>query len=120
MSEQPDESEQESSAGSPTGPRPLPPFDQSEILEPPVVPVERPELNHKAVWSVVLGLLIVLPSVGLGLFAGLVSITSAVHARREIEKSKGMQRGDQLAQIGMSIGALLLIKSATLFLLHSA
>lgn len=120
MSDEPNESDDKSAAEPAAVPRPLPPFDQSEVLETPVAQVDKPELNHKAVWSVALGILILLPSVGLGLFAGLVSITSAVHARREIEQSKGAQRGDQLAQIGMSVGALLLIKSALLFLLHSS
>ena len=120
MSDQPIEPDHESEASPSIGPRPLPQFDESEILETPVVQIDEPELNHKAVWSVALGVLIIVPSVFFGLFVGLVSITSAVHARREIAKSKGLQRGDQLAQIGMSVGALLLIKSAALFLLHSS
>lgn len=118
MSDQPNDQDPESGAASSSGPKPLPPFDESELVETPVVPIDKPEMNHKAVWSVALGILIVIPSVGLGLFAGLVSITSAVHARREIEQSKGGQRGDQLSQIGMSVGALLLIKSAAFFLWH--
>lgn len=119
MIEQPNEPGDEPGDEPPVGPRPLPPFDESEILDTPVIQVEEPELNHKAIWSVAFGILIFVPSIALGLFAGLVSITSAIHSRREIALSKGTQRGDQLAQIGMSIGALLLIKSALLFFLHN-
>lgn len=119
MTNQQNDPLEEPSAESSTGPRPLPPFDDAEVIAAPVNEVERSELNRKAVCSVVFGIALIIPSVGLGFFAGLVSITSAVHARREIELSKGAQRGDRLAQIGMSIGALLLIKSALLFLLHS-
>ena len=114
MSDGPNEPEDESL----DGPRPLPPFAPSEV-EPPSVHDELPRLNKKAVWSVVVGIVIIVPSVGFGLFAGLVAIISATHARREIENSRGTQRGDQLAQIGMAIGGALLIKSALLFLLRA-
>lgn len=97
-------------------PRPLPPLDDSDEI---TTGADAAYFNRKALWSVVMGVALIFPSVSLGLLAGLVAITSATHARREIRLSRGQQRGDSLAQIGLAIGALLLIKSALLFGLNS-
>jgi hypothetical protein len=64
-------------------------------------------VNRKAIYSVVCGVLafacIYLAPVG-GLLLGLPSVTSAVHARREIVAAKGQQTGDSIAVIGLMIG----------------
>lgn len=63
--------------------------------------------NRKAVLSVVFGvcgfaLIYVTPF--LGLLVAIPSITTGVHARREIVASRGAQTGDTIAVIGLTIG----------------
>ncbi|MCD9197590.1 hypothetical protein [Aeromicrobium wangtongii] len=63
--------------------------------------------NRKAVYSVVCGVLAfagIYLSPAVGLVLGLPSVTSAVHARREIVEAKGQQTGDSLAVMGLMIG----------------
>jgi len=68
---------------------------------------ESPVTNRKAVYSVVCGVIafacIYVSPFG-GLLIGVPSVTSAIHARREIVASKGGQVGDSLAVIGLMIG----------------
>ena len=76
---------------------------------------ERPEagptdpvaLNRKAVFSIVCGIvafaLIYVEPVG-GLLVAVPSITSGLHARREIVAAHGLQSGDSAAVIGLMIG----------------
>jgi hypothetical protein len=66
------------------------------------------QVNRKAVWSVVCGIvafatLYVFPFGALVL--GFPAITSGIHARREIIDSKGEQHGDTVGVIGIMIGA---------------
>ena len=114
MSEQPNPPEQEPTSS----PKSLPPFDPSEV-DPAVVSAKPERTNRKAVWSIVAGAFLVFPSVGLGVFAGVVAITSGIHARREIAASRGLEAGDNLAQIGIALGALGLMKAALLLYLNS-
>ncbi len=71
-------------------------------------PTAPPATNRKAVVSVVYGVLafacIYVFPIG-GLVLGVPSITTGVHARREIAESKGEQTGDSTAVIGLMIGA---------------
>lgn len=70
-------------------------------------PTEPPVTNRKAVYSVVCGVLAfagIYVTPFLGLLIGLPSITSGIHARREIIASKGEQGGDSLAVIGLMVG----------------
>jgi hypothetical protein len=70
-------------------------------------PARTPTTNRKAIYSVVCGVLafacIYVSPFG-GLVIGVPSVTSGVHARREIAASKGQQVGDSLAVIGLMIG----------------
>lgn len=64
--------------------------------------------NRKAVFSIVYGLcafacIYVFPFGGIAL--GVPSLTTGIHARREIAASKGAQSGESLAKIGIMIGA---------------
>jgi hypothetical protein len=66
-----------------------------------------PRTNRKAVFSIVYGVcafaVIYLFPLG-GLVLGVPSITSGVHARREIAASHGEQTGDSIAVYGLMIG----------------
>lgn len=77
----------------------------SELSDPG--PTTPPATSRKAVLSIVYGVCafaaIYLFPVG-GLVLGIPSITTGVHARREIAASKGAQTGDSLAVIGLMIG----------------
>lgn len=64
-------------------------------------------LNRKAVYSIVCGVLafaLIYVTPTAGLLVALPSLTSAVHARREIVAAKGTQTGDSLAVIGLMVG----------------
>lgn len=78
---------------------------QAEGQEPG--PAGDPVTNRKAIYSVVCGVLafacIYLSPFG-GLLIGVPSVTSGIHARREIAEAKGSQSGDSLAVIGLMIG----------------
>lgn len=70
-------------------------------------PVEQPVTNRKAIYSVVCGVvafasIYVTPL--LGLLIGVPAVTSAIHARREVAASKGVQTGESLAVIGLMVG----------------
>jgi hypothetical protein len=71
------------------------------------VPDQQVTLNRKAVLSVVCGVLafacIYVSPFG-GFVLSLPSLTSGVHARREIVAAKGQQTGDTLAVTGLMIG----------------
>lgn len=63
--------------------------------------------NRKAVYSVLFGVcafacIYVFPFGGFAL--GIPSLTTGIHARREIAASQGTQGGDSLATIGLMIG----------------
>ncbi|MEO6470458.1 MAG: DUF4190 domain-containing protein [Aeromicrobium sp.] len=90
-------------------PRPLPPFEPSEVAEEPAAAAEPERVNRKAIWSFVIGLLLFIPVVAVGLL-GIIAITSGIHARREIVASKGYESGDRLALAGIVLGSLSLIK----------
>lgn len=70
-------------------------------------PTTPPAVNRLAVLSIVYGVIafavIYVFPVG-GLVLGVPSITTGVHARRQIIASKGAQTGDSLAVIGLMIG----------------
>lgn len=64
-------------------------------------------LSRKAVYSVVCGVVAfacIYVTPFLGLLGGIPSITSGVHARREIAASRGRLTGDSVAVIGLMIG----------------
>ncbi len=70
-------------------------------------PVEGAVTNRKAIYSVACGIAAfacVYVTPFLGLLVALPSITSGIHARREIAASKGEQTGDSLAFVGLMIG----------------
>lgn len=70
-------------------------------------PVDGAVTNRKAIYSVVCGIVAfacVYLTPFLGLLVAIPSITSAIHARREIVASKGEQTGDSVAVIGLMIG----------------
>lgn len=72
----------------------------------------RPPLNQRAVLCVVLGvvafvLLLVEPF--LSLVLAIPSVTTAVSARGEVMKSRGGQRGFDLAGTGLAIGSATLL-----------
>jgi len=74
--------------------------------------VRTPGFNRKAILSVAYGVLAfaaiyLFPVVGLVL--GVPSVTTGVHARREIAASRGGQTGDSLAVIGVMIGAAAIV-----------
>ena len=63
--------------------------------------------NRKAVYSLVCGILAfacIYVTPFLGLLVAIPSITSGIHARREIALSKGEQTGDSTAVIGLMVG----------------
>lgn len=67
----------------------------------------QPATNRKAVYSVVYGVcafacIYVFPFGGIAL--GIPSLTTGIHARREIAAAKGAQGGDTLAFVGLLIG----------------
>lgn len=76
--------------------------------------------NRKAVYSVVCGVLafacIYLAPIG-GLLIAVPSVTSGIHARREIATSEGLQRGDTIAVIGLMFGGGAIVTVALSWLL---
>lgn len=84
---------------------------------------DAPPATHRfAIYSVVLGIgafacLYVFPFGCLVL--GVPSITTGVHARREIAASKGELGGDSLAVTGLMVGAAALATGLLLFLMDS-
>lgn len=89
--------------------------------EPPPAGVPAPvATNRKAVFSVVYGVcafacIYVFPFGGIAL--GVPSLTTGIHARREIAASKGTQGGDSLAVFGLMIGAGAIVTVLLLWLL---
>lgn len=78
-------------------------------------------INRKAVYSIVFAVcafacIYVAPFGGLVL--GVPSVTTGIHARREIVESKGEQSGDSLAVIGLMIGAGAIVTVLLLWLLE--
>lgn len=70
-------------------------------------PVGPTTVNRKAVYGLVCGVVAfacIYVTPFLGLLIGIPSVTSGIHARREIAASKGEQTGDTLAVIGLMIG----------------
>ncbi len=66
-----------------------------------------PATNRKAVYSVIYGLcafacIYMFPFGGIAL--GIPSLTTGIHARREIAASRGTQAGESVAVIGLMIG----------------
>lgn len=80
-------------------------------------------LSRKAVYSVVCGVVAfacIYVTPFLGLVAAIPSITSGVHARREIAASRGHLSGDSVAVMGLMIGggaAVTVVLSSVLGLL---
>lgn len=67
-----------------------------------------PPHNRKAVFSVVVGVIafaLIYVSPTAALLVALPSLTSGVHARREVAASKGAETGDSTAVIGLMVGA---------------
>ncbi len=76
--------------------------------------------NRKAIYSVVCGVVAfacVYVTPFLGLLLAIPSITSGIHARREIAASKGEQTGDSAAVIGQMIGGGALVTAVLASLL---
>jgi hypothetical protein len=79
---------------------------------PDPVPAGPPGTHRKAVVSVAYGVLafavIYVFPIG-GLVLGVPSVTTGVHARREIAASKGALTGDSIAVIGIMVGAAAIV-----------
>lgn len=94
----------------PPPPPPPPPGGGFGGYQPPM-PVRN---NQKAVWSLVLGITGIFCT---GVILGPIAIVLGVLARKEIERSGGMQSGTGMATAGIVLGTISVVTAIVVFVL---
>ncbi|MDQ3156740.1 MAG: DUF4190 domain-containing protein [Actinomycetota bacterium] len=74
-------------------------------------------VNRKAIWSLAMGLTLLIPGISAGPIFGVIAITSGIYARREIKVPARNETGDALALSGITLGAVIVIQSMVVLFL---
>jgi hypothetical protein len=73
-----------------------------------------PQTNQKAFWSMILGILAIVPC---GPFAGIPALVLGSFAKKEIAAARGAEAGEGMAQAGVALGWISVAISITLLVI---